>query len=355
MIVYISAMALSMIFATALAKTNGTAATSGKALFTKKLLTFLAFLPLTVVASIRHEVGTDWPIYYHHFFSINEGGKVFDEWGYNLLNRIVYQFTDNYAVMVAVVTTASCIFFYKAIFDQSENYAVSILFFVLTATYFTMINQQRQLLAMSIFLFAFRHIREKKFLPYLLLSLLAMAFHKSAVIMIPIYFLYRVHINIRTQILLLIVSLALWQPLNQLAVFVASKTSYAWYIGSIYDQNDFYLLGYIYSLTTLLIYYFFYYCGGDQDDKDYNMSLKMMWLSVIVLMFSRSIPQISRVSVYFSSIIFLTIPSMLLREKNHVRRLVYLLLLIVFWGAKLIYDVYFNHWYDVIPYQTFFQ
>jgi hypothetical protein len=42
---------------------------------------------------IRHEVGTRLANILQPFLSINQGGEVFNEWGFNLLNRIVYLFT----------------------------------------------------------------------------------------------------------------------------------------------------------------------------------------------------------------------------------------------------------------------
>ena len=355
MTVYLIATILSMVTATVVSNLKITNDSTPSVIVNRKFFILLSFLPLTLVAMLRHEVGTDWPIYYHHFYSINNDGLLFKETGFNLLNRLIYLFTDNYAVMAAFVALVSCIFFFKAIYQQSDNYALSILLWVLTATYFTMLNQQRQMLAMSIFFYACRYIKEQKFVPFLLWCLLALCFHTSVILVIPVYFLYKINIRIQTQIILTIAGVFMWYPLNKVALLLFSQSSYGWYLDSAYNQNNFYLIGYIYSVLVLCIYYFLYLCNSNQTDLGCNMALKMQWISVILLMFSTSIPQVSRAGVYFSSIVILTLPTMLLRERNHVRRSIYLLIIASFFAAKLFYDIYSNGWYNVLPYQTFFQ
>ena len=56
----------------------------------------------------------------------------------------------------------------------------------------------RQSFAIGIFLFAIRYLKEKRFVPYLLIVLLAATFHKSILLLIPFYFLAQVPICWKT-------------------------------------------------------------------------------------------------------------------------------------------------------------
>ena len=58
-----------------------------------------------------------------------------------------------------------------------------------------MMNQSRQQLAIMIIFYAYKYIKNRDFFKYLLFVLIAFCFHKSAIIMLPFYFLTNNEIN----------------------------------------------------------------------------------------------------------------------------------------------------------------
>ena len=361
MVLYAVATMLSMLFASAAAASRrsalavgdiagGQSRANGRIFFA-----ICSALPLIVLAALRHEVGMDWPIYSDFFQGINQGSLSFNEIGFNLLNRLVYWIMPDFALMVAVCSVITYTFIFKAIYDQSVNYAFSILFFVLDATYFNAMNQLRQMMAVAIFLYAMKYISKRRLLPYAVWMLVAASIHTSALLLIPVYFIYNLRVNLKVQVIALAAGAVLMIPLNRLLAFIVSKTRYGWYLESVYTEfTGFYVVGFVFSLAVLALYVFYYYYGQDRDDRDYNLIVNMFFCSVLLLFFTESIPQASRLVTCFAAPIMLGIPRMLLRERVANRRFVLTVLVILLFAAKLLYDVYSNEWYGVIPYQTIF-
>lgn len=79
--------------------------------------------------------------------------------------------------------------------EETDNPMVSMMAFVALGMYLHAIIFLRQLAAMAILTLSFRYIRQRKFLPFLLVVLAAMCFHKVAVVFLPLYFVYPLPIN----------------------------------------------------------------------------------------------------------------------------------------------------------------
>ena len=93
----------------------------------------------------------------------------------------VYQVIYSSIYLISVVTFA----------NQLEKHNFSFLFFFATmGTYTFMFTGVRQCLAMSICLLSYTFIKKRKFIPFLLLLILAFTFHKSAILFIAAYFIY---------------------------------------------------------------------------------------------------------------------------------------------------------------------
>ena len=123
MLWYIFAFVLSMLFASAAQSLKGKSnleVDGGSFHFRSSYccMTLLSFLPVFIVAAIRYEVGTDWPIYLDYYHWINEGTKGFSEKLFNLLNKIVGRTEAGFQWVVILVALLSYFFLFKAIYVQ---------------------------------------------------------------------------------------------------------------------------------------------------------------------------------------------------------------------------------------------
>lgn len=143
-------------------------------------------------------VGIDYPMYIGFFQEVCEKGLPFIfssanvyrlEIGYSLLEYILSFFGSSqlvYAIGIALVClTLNAVFVYQYSPSVWLSYFIFISFGFFGYTLCTIRHQ----IAIAIFMFALPHLQNKRFVPYLLIVLLAATFHKSMVIWIPVYFL----------------------------------------------------------------------------------------------------------------------------------------------------------------------
>ena len=315
----------------------------------------LSFLPLFMISALRYDVGTDYKAIYEEFFyAINSGGAEFKEFGFNLLNKITYCIVDDPALMFAVVSLMTLFFMFMAFYQQSVNPSFSIFVFVIGTFYFNTMNQMRQTLAMAIFLYAMKYIEKRDPIRYFLWILFAFTMHFSAIIYVPIYFLYHFRVNVKLNLMLLAV-VVLSTPIMKIIIrVIISLTPYGWYLDSVYGGAGFSLVQFVFNLTILYILYFCYLHGEDVEDKKLNLMLHMHFFAVCFAIYSAAIPQSNRLIISMTVVIPLLVPRALLCIKNMKRR-------IVIWGIflfvlilRFIHDIYIQGWFDVLPYQTIF-
>lgn len=369
MIIYIIAITLSMICAAYGHSAKGITQLKS----TYRTLCVLTFIPMTFVSVFRYQVGTDWPIYHDYFHWIAQGTDKFTEPLFNLLNRVIYIFTNDSWWLFAICAFLICYFTFRAFMEQSVNPAFSILIFVLSGDYFNSQNQIRQALAMAIFLYAMKYMKERNWIKYFFFIIIATLIHTSAIVYAPLYFLYGRKVNAKLLGTIYAGTVVLLPIMNKVLVYIVSKTKYNWYFQSGYNMNDFYLLGFLVTSFYLVLFLFYYYYGQKHsrevaaletkktgevkeatEDFEYNVMTYTYFFAALSVLFSSTIPQMVRITTALSYVTSLLVPKLVMREHKRNRRIVLYMLVVFVFGVKLLYDVYHNGWYDATPYQWVF-
>ena len=358
---YILAFVLSMLFASAAQKLKmkSDPEISGSFHFGRRYICMmiLSFLPIFIVAAIRYEVGTDWPIYLDYYGWINEGVKGFSEKLFNLMNKLVGWTVNDFQALVVLVAFLSYFFLFKAICDQSISIPLSLLIFFIGSSFFASMNQLRQAISMPIMLYAYKYVRDRKPLPYFFWCIIASLIHASSLVYLPVYFIARVRPSLRRYVTVFGLCIVTLPVLHILLEYFMAFTKYAWYSTSIFntgsEANNFYLLGFLFQLVILVILSYYRF-RSDKEDPTYDGLLNCYFLSVIMLLFTPVFSQVLRVSQCFGYCQILLIPRMIDREKDRTRRILLYILIIGLYTAKLFYDTYHLGWNGVIPYQTIF-
>lgn len=170
-----------------------------KALNRKAFL--IPLLTLTLFAGIRSSgVGTDSETYVTLFNESTSTGsfviKEDIEIGYQVLEYIISALTNNY-FWLFLITGFIVVFCYLiTIRNLSNNYYLSIFFFITLGAYTFFFNGLRQGIAIALFTLSLPYLLNKKIIPYLIICLLATSFHNSALAAIPFYFIVNLRINI---------------------------------------------------------------------------------------------------------------------------------------------------------------
>lgn len=324
---------------------------SGEGLFL--LLLALSFLPLFAVSGLRWNVGTDFAsVYVHGFYMIKSGMGVTWEPGYVLLNRLALLFTGDPAGIMLLSSFVFLFFTYRAICDSSVDIGLSVLFAVLTGFYFYSMNGIRQWIALSVFLYSIKYIREARFFRYMFWIAAASTVHFSALIFIPVYFLCRIRIPPKAGALIVAASVAALPVVRPIFEFIVSRTVYARYLDSVYNRFDFSLADFIIGLALLIFGYLYY--GRAKDDKNYVILINLQLAAFITAMYSWVIFLAERLVPCFTASQLLLVPLLLSKEKDAKTRRLLTAAVICAFAAAAAYTFGVIGWAGVTPYRSIF-
>lgn len=191
----------------------------------------LSFTVLFCVAAFRDGVGRDYESYANAFVSSSEGTLTQSQknWlsvGYRILSQVVSTFCgDNYVIMFAVVSFITLLFFYKAIYRLSCDWTLSLYLIICFCLYYQSFNQMRQMLALSISIYALVHLRDERIGRYVIWILIAASIHTSAVVMLLLVLVGKWNITLKTVFIYL--STAAISYLGfELIIYLVSFTNY---------------------------------------------------------------------------------------------------------------------------------
>ena len=313
----------------------------------KKIASFILFILiifLSIIFAFREFIldnnllGTDY-YEYKNWFEIKNFSNLFNNinnFGFNLLISIVKVFTSSFYFFLficALIINTNIIKFTK---ENSINFTISILIYI--CLYYTnTFNITRQWIACSIFLYAFKYIKQKNFLKYMFFILLASSFHNTAFFLIIIYPIlnsdkFKVKGNIYTIIISGIILFflssrfieSLYKLSNLLGFNYAIK--YENYTGNVGNYTSF-----IISLFTFIILII-----GNKEIKKKNYDDRMLKISAIYLILFVVMSLLStksyifnRINLYFIGSLMLTFPYLINIFENRSKILVEYIIFIV--------------------------
>ncbi len=276
------------------------------------LLIFLAFTTMVLVAGFRDEyVGTDTRAYTIAFRqqatfydAIKESSN---ELGYLALQTAARAVSDDYWVLLTAIAVVAVFCYMRSIYELSVIPAVAFFVFITMGYYTFFFNGARQGIACAIYTLALGSLINGNFKKYAFWVMIAFCFHKSVIIALPLYFLFR-----QKNTLLFVIQM------------VVSATIAVFFFGSFLDfgalLSDKYSVykeigttgGRLLTLFYLLLCVFFIYYRSaistcDRIAYDYFLNMLIFGSTIyIVVTFSGGYTEITRVAIYFQiALIFL--------------------------------------------------
>lgn len=296
----------------------------------------MAFVPLLLVSALRVGVGVDFENYRQIYEEVKD-----IPWSQNrieplyfLLAQASYFLYDNFQVMVAASALLTQAFFWKAIKAQSCNTFLSVLLYITAGSYFSSLCYIRQYLGLGLVFMSYRFLKERRFLPFAALVLLAAMFHKSMIIALPLYVL-TFSFPLWLYFLItggLVATSAFSEPLTQIAIRLLG---YEEYVGTVHLQTDVSVTGiFIAALVTAgALAYRRQLLEDDPHNIAYlNFAVASLWLYALCWW----IPMVGRVGMMFTVMNIVSIPKIISMEKSRNLRLVY---------SIGILAVFFAFWY----------
>ena len=230
---------------------------------------------------------------------------VFSELGFSAYIWLVAKIFPTYRYLLIITAIINIALTMRFIYKYSENALLSVIMFITLGLFTFNMNGLRQSVAMSICLLAYDFIEKKKFVPFLLVVLLAMSFHKSAIFFALTYFIIfmKPKWNYTMFFIGLLVLFVLFA--DNLTIIYDALTSEDYAGAEGFDSG---------GIVTVLIYILviaFALISKDKIKKGTVFNCILLSLVGLILYLARffSVQIYERVSYYFYYFIILLLPS----------------------------------------------
>lgn len=314
----------------------------------------LSVVPFILVSGLQYRVGADYLIYNNAFYYIKDTGyyNLFEP-GYNLLNKIVGIFSDSSVALFMVCAIFFCGFSFISIHKLSCNIYASIFIWVLSQCFFESMNTVRQSLSVSIVFISFIFILKKKMVPYILCILFATSMHYSAIIMLPVYFIDKMKLNWKKQLMfsgaILLIAFFARDIITEIPLF---ERYVSLYVRSNRNFVDFTLTDCIIAISGWLTGAYYYSRISEENRASFHLFYNLQWMYVLSTVISAFVPLAYRITMYFMYSCVFLYPIILKSEKRKYNRIVAGTVLYGLFIAKLIIYAYFIGNRDYVEYQS---
>lgn len=149
------------------------------------------FVILFLLSACRLNVGNDYAKYVEFMHLVNCDAYVPTEIGFNLLVKLIYGLSsyENFLLVFAFYSFVTALFFLLAMYEQSDEFGFTFFLFMALGYYFQTFSTVRYYLALAVALYSMKFVLRRQWGRFVVLILLGSTFHKSLLVVIPLYFL----------------------------------------------------------------------------------------------------------------------------------------------------------------------
>lgn len=312
---------------------------------------------LFLLSALRGEVGNDYKTYAVTFHEVWVNGYVVTEPGFNLLVKIVYTIVghENYIAVFAVFSFATVFLFVKTFHEDSENFFLSMFLFMTLGLYFRTFTTVRYYFILAVALFSIRYVAQKKFMRFVVLIVAAAFFHKSVLIIIPLY-LIAFYLKKKWQYAVVFAgSLAVLLG-KEIVMWVALKL-YPSYENTSFLNGEGGILSNLPNIGRCLLVLFLcicFYKEAIKENERNRICFNLNIMAVLLYICGYYLPLLSRFSYYLMVPHLLLVPAVITKIPDEKKKK---WITAVALGIGMIYFLYFlktasNEAIRVLPYKT---
>lgn len=297
-------------------------------------LLLMVFLLLFLFSAMRGSFTSDYDNYnklydYYMQFKYDDlfRGKFGQELGYVGLNIFIGSLFGNFKFVVAAVSFVTVLLFLFQYRRESCNVGLCLYLFVVIGTYYASFNIMRQAIAVAIVFSGSSFLYNRKPFQYLLVILVAAMFHKTALLMVVVYFFIGFRPSPARSVLFGIASVLAFVFLWEILAIIQPKT----YV--VYTRGEYGMVGTSWKniIAPIGIGIFTFYFRnrnmqhGGRETIWYNGTMYYLVLSLLGL----RIMMVQRLAEYFVPFAILNIANTLNRINPKYVRLAFYAVIVV--------------------------
>tara|TARA_B100000575_G_scaffold255611_1_gene225496 strand:- start:5562 stop:6614 length:1053 start_codon:yes stop_codon:yes gene_type:complete len=201
-----------------------------------KLLNFIFLIILALFIGLRYEVGGDWDIYKNDFYENISSFNLlkFDyvrDFGYEFISYLIFNLEFEIYILNLILAFLFVYSLNKFSINFSDNYWI---IFVIAFPYLVTVGAMgfvRQAAAFSFILLSLCYYQKKDVIKFLILFLGALLFHKSAAILLPFLLISNLKLNIKFNLIILILIILAYiiisPEITRISSYVSESSKYA--------------------------------------------------------------------------------------------------------------------------------
>lgn len=151
-----------------------------------------SILVFAIIAGMRYNVGVDYLSYLNYYKDIiaERYNGIEMEFAFQSITEMLAYLELHFSVYFGCMAFLQLFFIYYAFKEERHLYPFLIFIIIADGTFFMWMNGIRQCIAITIFIFSIQYIKKRQLIKYLLCVGLAYLFHRSALIILPFYFIF---------------------------------------------------------------------------------------------------------------------------------------------------------------------
>lgn len=295
------------------------------------------FLLTAISGSIYEKVGLggDYDNYRYYFQSLKVGGDYNQEIGFTYLNLIVKQFTNKFSIAFLVFMLIINFNILYLVYKYSKNIELSLVLYVVVCGFSTSTNIIRQFIAASIYFYSIKYILDRKYKNYILISIIAISFHKTVIFPIVVSLVIKKFNDILNEKYLLYIillnSLFIIEPIIRSIAFRLLENGYE--SGAFnYGSN---ILHYVVQLAFILFYIL--NMKYIKRDKKLKFFVNMATISLAFTLLSRNNVLYARIASFFNLFHIISVPNIIIVNENYKEKSLFLYCILI--GILIYYSL----------------
>ncbi|SEI90287.1 EpsG family protein [Lachnospiraceae bacterium A10] len=313
-----------------------------KKLILKEIGLLLSVVIPSIIAGIRYNVGTDYNNYYasfeqlkdvNYFWILKDDVHFNLDRGFLLISKIFVDFSNNSRIVFFLWSLTILVLFIFTVYSYRYDYDITLIFFVfLLLYYYTSFNILRQIVAVCIIFRSIKYVFDNKLSKFLILVGIASTIHITAVLSIPLWFLWNHKTNEpiskkrrRCILVFAVLFVTLWQyVLRFFAIFnISIVTKYMVYL----NGNKYSNISFIIKLGLTVVFIIFQSLIK-REDKKIDFFILVFIISMLIEYVGFYSSYVKRISLYYSIVEVILISRLQLIVKMESRKLMRLMVVL---------------------------
>lgn len=321
--------------------------------------TNIFFLIILCFCGLRYCVGNDYENYVILWESFSNGTFPLSraEPGYLFLNYLFSKFEYGYYYVFFFAAFITYYFVFKAI-KQIQVDSFLAFFAIFTLGFLITCNDQvRQGIAMALFFYSLKFVVKENFIKYSSCLLIASLFHYTALLFIPLYFLFKLKFELKWYVWFILICAFYILSLSGFFYSIMSKLIVMIpYYGELYMTKLKFLeqeqlssgFGLLFVVLNGLYVSFLLNIKFSRTSSQ-NLYIKIYLLGILLFIVSNGFMLPERISFYFLYTNIFVIPIILNQKKYKLLNLLFIIGILVYYGLQSYYGL---EKHGAVPYRS---